>query len=92
MHDGCFPGDQTDNDHVHRLSLQLAKALNGEIINADSMQVYAGLPIMTNKPTPNELLSAPHHLLGHVDPLSREYSVPEFQKDALSVVCFLLMI
>ncbi len=71
---------------MDRLSLQLARALNGEILNADSMQVYAGLPIMTNKPLPSELAAVPHHLLGHIDPLSREYSVPEFQQEALAVV------
>src|SRR5450432_272406 len=45
------------------LSLQLAAALGGEIINADSMQLYRGMDIGTAKLTPAERAGVPHHLL-----------------------------
>ncbi|MDR2851430.1 MAG: tRNA (adenosine(37)-N6)-dimethylallyltransferase MiaA [Desulfovibrio sp.] len=45
-------------------ALALAEALNGEILNADSRQVYADLPIITAQPTPQERAARPHHLYG----------------------------
>ena len=45
------------------LSIQLAKAIGGEIISADSMQVYRGLAIGTAKPSPEERAGIPHHLI-----------------------------
>ena len=45
------------------LSLQLARRLNGEIISADSMQVYRGMDIGTAKITPEEMDGIPHHLI-----------------------------
>ncbi|KND04186.1 tRNA dimethylallyltransferase [Spizellomyces punctatus DAOM BR117] len=68
-----------------QLGIELAKALNGEVVNADSMQVYKGLDIATNKATTEERDGIPHHLMDFVDP-SREYSVSEFQRDALQVI------
>ena len=50
------------------LAVALARRLNGEIINADSRQVYRYMDIGTAKPTPDELAQAPHHLLDIVDP------------------------
>ena len=50
------------------LSVALAKVFDGEIINADSMQVYRGMDIGTAKPTPEEQSGIPHHLLDVVDP------------------------
>ncbi len=50
------------------LGLQLAQALTGEIVNADSRQVYRGLDIGTAKPTIAERAAAPHHLIDVVDP------------------------
>jgi tRNA dimethylallyltransferase len=49
------------------LALKLAEAGGMTIINADSMQVYAGLPVITARPTPDEEAQAPHRLYGHVD-------------------------
>ena len=51
-----------------RLSVELALALGGEIINADSMQVYRYMDIGTAKPTFEQQKGIPHHLLGVVDP------------------------
>ena len=49
------------------LALKLARETGGEIVNADSMQIYAGLPVLTAGPTPEDLAAAPHHLFGVAD-------------------------
>ncbi|KAJ3315715.1 hypothetical protein HDV04_002129 [Boothiomyces sp. JEL0838] len=67
------------------LAVKLAQALSGHIINGDSMQVYKGLDIITNKPDAQEQSMAPHHLFDFIDP-SKEYSVSEYLKDALNVI------
>ncbi|HEX5690116.1 MAG TPA: tRNA (adenosine(37)-N6)-dimethylallyltransferase MiaA, partial [Roseiflexaceae bacterium] len=51
-----------------RLSIELARELNGEIVSADSRQVYRFMDIGTAKPTPSERAAAPHHLIDAVDP------------------------
>ncbi|CAN5430839.1 tRNA (adenosine(37)-N6)-dimethylallyltransferase MiaA [soil metagenome] len=48
-------------------ALNLARETGGEIVNADSMQIYAGLSILTAAPSPEELAAAPHHLFGVAD-------------------------
>lgn len=63
------------------LALDYARIFGGTIVNADSMQVYRGLPILTAQPSAAELASVPHHLYGHVDP-SRDYSVGAWARDA----------
>ncbi|KAJ3415948.1 hypothetical protein HDV05_003789 [Chytridiales sp. JEL 0842] len=67
------------------LAIEIAKAVGGEIINADSMQVYKGLDIITNKVTPEEKAMADHHLMDFVDPM-HEYSVSQFEKDAIAKI------
>src|ERR1700674_4994259 len=49
------------------LALALAEKLGGAIVNADSMQVYRDLRIITAPPTPSEEQRVPHRLYGHVD-------------------------
>lgn len=49
------------------LALDIARRIGGAIVNADSMQVYRDLRIITARPTPEEERSAPHRLFGHVD-------------------------
>ncbi|MDQ0471469.1 tRNA (adenosine(37)-N6)-dimethylallyltransferase MiaA [Labrys wisconsinensis] len=49
------------------LALALAERFGGEIVNADSMQVYADLAVLTARPGPSETARAPHLLYGHVD-------------------------
>jgi tRNA dimethylallyltransferase len=56
------------------LALKLAQARGGVIINADSMQVYRDLRIITARPTPAEEGKVPHWLYGHVD-AAENYSV-----------------
>lgn len=59
------------------LSIRLAKHLNGEIVSADSMQVYDGLHIGTARPLADEQQGVPHHLMGFL-PLSHAFSVAEY--------------
>ncbi len=61
------------------LSLALANKLNGEIISADSMQIYKHMNIGTAKPTMEERQGIPHHLIDVVNP-DESFSVAEFQK------------
>ena len=67
------------------LAIQLAKRIDGEIVNADSMQVYADLETLTARPSADELAAAPHHLFGHVDAASH-YSTGHWLKEARSVI------
>ena len=50
------------------LALRLAEALGGEVVNADSMQLYAGLRVLTARPSLAEEARSPHHLYGVADP------------------------
>lgn len=61
------------------LSIFLAKAHDGEVISADSRQVYRGLDLGTGKVTAEEMNGIPHHLLDVADPKER-FSVSDFQK------------
>ena len=63
------------------LALTLAQALGGIVINADSMQVYRDLAIITARPTPADEARAPHLLYGHVD-AGENYSVGRWLLDA----------
>ncbi|KAJ4726410.1 tRNA dimethylallyltransferase 9 [Melia azedarach] len=67
-----------------RLALELAKRLNGEIISADSVQVYRGLDIGSAKPSSNDRKEVPHHLIDILHP-SEDYSVGKFFEDARQV-------
>lgn len=48
-------------------AMAMARRYDGEVINMDSMQVYADLQILTARPTPQDMGDVPHHLFGHVD-------------------------
>ena len=61
--------------------VELAKKINGEVISADSMQIYKDMTIGTAKPIPKEMDGVPHHLIDFVRPDER-YSVANFKKDA----------
>ncbi len=64
-----------------RLAIALARRFDGEIVNADSMQVYRGMDIGTAKPTPEEQALATHHLLDVVAP-DTPYSAGRYTRDA----------
>ena len=67
-----------------RLGIELAKALGGEIVSADSMQVYRGMDIGTAKADEAERTAAPHHMLDVADP-SENYSVARYVEEAGAV-------
>ncbi|CAF3842449.1 unnamed protein product [Rotaria sordida] len=69
-----------------KLSVYLSKRFNGEIINADSMQIYEGLDIITAKPTITEQDNVPHHLFSYVNPLDRSHTVVDYRNDALPII------
>jgi len=68
-----------------KLAIALARRHGGEIINADAMQCYADLNILTARPDAEELASSVHHLFGHVDAAAR-YSVGAWSKDATAKI------
>jgi len=68
-----------------RLALELAKRHDGVIVNADSMQVYAGLEILTARPTSADLERVPHRLYGHVPP-DETYSAGTYTRQAAAVL------
>ena len=63
------------------LSIELAKKINGEIVSADSMQIYKDMDIGTAKPTKQEMGEIKHYLLDFVSPEDR-YSVAQYKQDA----------
>lgn len=64
-----------------KLSIELAKRFNGEIINADSTQIYKGLDVATAKIKEEEKENIPHHLFD-IKNIHEEYTVYDYQKDA----------
>lgn len=75
-----------------KLAVELAKRLatsdvcNGaEVINADAMQVYAGMDIITNKATAHEMQGVKHHLMAFRQP-GQQYTVGEWVSDAIKIV------
>ena len=67
------------------LSIALAKAIGGEIISADSMQVYRHMDIGSAKIMPEEMEGVPHHLIDVLEP-AEEFNVVVFQKLAKQAV------
>src|SRR5215218_2515250 len=63
------------------LALKLAETLRGVIVNADSMQVYRDLRIISARPAPDDEARVPHRLYGHVD-AAENYSVGRWCADA----------
>ena len=60
----CIAGPTASGKSAY--AVQVAKALEGEIINADALQVYSDLQILSARPTPKEMAGLSHHLFGHV--------------------------
>ena len=67
------------------LSVALAKEFGGEVVNADSMQIYRGLDIGTAKPTAEERQGIPHHLMDFLPP-EAPYSVADFTAAAVPLI------
>uniref|UniRef100_A0A914EP66 U1-type domain-containing protein n=1 Tax=Acrobeloides nanus TaxID=290746 RepID=A0A914EP66_9BILA len=77
---GCTGAGKSD------LGVEIAKQFNGEIINADSMQIYKGLDIVTNKITEEEMCGIPHHLMSFYSPDKMEYHVHTFRESAIRII------
>lgn len=67
------------------LAIELAKAYDGEIISADSMQIYKGMDIATAKPSKDELSLVPHHLIGFLEN-DKSFSVADYVSAASKVI------
>src|SRR3989338_6385433 len=67
------------------LAIKIAKKVNGEVISADSRQIYKGLDIGTGKISKREMKGIPHHLLDVANP-KHKFSVAEFQQLAISAI------
>ena len=68
-----------------KLSIELAKALNGEIVNGDALQVYRDLNVATAKVTEKEAMGVRHHLLSFLKP-NESLTVREYRDQALEVI------
>jgi len=68
-----------------RLALRLAQAFDGEIVSADSRQVYRYMDIGTAKPSPEELSLVPHHLIDIVNP-DEDFSLAQYQQLAYRAI------
>ncbi|KAG2674491.1 hypothetical protein I3760_13G138800 [Carya illinoinensis] len=68
-----------------RLAIDLGSRFPIEIINADSMQVYRGLDVLTNKVSLNEQNGVPHHLLGAISP-NVEFTAKDFRDSAIPLI------
>lgn len=67
------------------VAVALCRALDGEVISADSMQIYRGMDIGAAKPTPEEMRGVPHHLLDIVDP-GESFSVAAYRERAVKAI------
>lgn len=69
-----------------KLAIQLAKRLGRcSVINADAMQVYAGMDVITNKVSESEMDGVEHHLMGFRQP-GQQYNVTDWVSDAIDIV------
>ena len=68
-----------------RLGIDVANKIKGEIISADSMQIYKEMDIGTAKPTASERKLAVHHLIDFIQP-NKRYSVANYKKDATNTI------
>ena len=67
------------------LSIELAKKVDGEIVSADSMQIYNEMSIGTAKPDEEEMQGIKHYLIGNISP-TRRYSVSDYKIDAMNSI------
>ncbi|TCO60077.1 tRNA (adenosine(37)-N6)-dimethylallyltransferase MiaA [Caldanaerobacter subterraneus] len=68
-----------------RLAVDVAKRFNGEVVSADSMQIYKYMDIGTAKITKEEMQGIPHHMIDIVEP-NEEFSVAEYEKRAKAII------
>lgn len=68
-----------------RLAIDIAQNYGGEVVSADSMQIYQGMNIGTAKPDKDEMRGIPHHMMDFVN-INSDYSVAQYVKDAHAVI------
>ncbi|MFO7160137.1 MAG: tRNA (adenosine(37)-N6)-dimethylallyltransferase MiaA, partial [[Clostridium] cellulosi] len=68
-----------------KLAIDIALKYGGEVVSADSMQIYKGMDIGTAKPDKAEMRGVPHHLIDFLD-VGTDYSVAQFVKDAHAAI------
>ena len=66
-------------------AIRLAKKVKGEIVSFDAMQIYRGLPLLSNQPSQKEQKGIPHHLIGFL-PLGKEFSAAQFSRRAKTAI------
>lgn len=79
----CIAGPTASGKSAHAIAL--AKKHGGEIVNADSMQVYSDLQIVSARPSQAEMDGIPHHLFGHIDGCER-YSTGTWVREIMPVI------
>ncbi len=67
------------------LGVELAKRFNGEVVSADSMQIYKEMSVATAKPTAEEMQGVPHHMIDFVSP-DENYSVALYKDEAMKII------
>ena len=70
-------------------AVNLAQKCDGEVINADALQVYDKLHVLSARPSDTEMQAIPHHLFGHIDP-SERYSTGKWLKEADALIIEIL--
>jgi len=83
------PSLNTLTHQYRQLAVDLALRFNGEIINGDAMQMYDGLPIITNKIPVDEQRGIKHYLLGCVGLEEPTWRVSRFVREALKTVKYI---
>ena len=68
-----------------KIAINLAKKINGEIINADSMQVYKQLKILTARPSKKDQKKIKHHLFGVID-VQKKFSTGQWLKECIKII------
>lgn len=66
-------------------AVELAKLIGGEVVSADSMQIYRGMDVLSAKPTAAEMDGVPHHMIGFADP-SEKFSAAKYRDMAKTVI------
>lgn len=83
----CIAGPTASGKSAY--AIEVARALDGEIINADALQVYSDLQILSARPTRDEMADVSHHLFGHVSGDIR-YSTGEWLRDVEPLIIDIL--
>ena len=69
-----------------KIAIEIAKRFGGEIVNADSMQIYKGQGIMTAQPSPSDVMEVKHHLYSLLDQSVIDFNVQKYRELALQSI------